>query len=134
MKSKIQSFVFTCILFASGSVWADAFVCADAQGKKVFSSEACEKKGMKAASREFPVVSGQVISAVVVAPPQPPQAQDPTIPPGQIKMTRTLLLETPVVIFLITMMAATGGLFGLLFFRFYKAHHGKLSISRTEMP
>lgn len=131
MKSKIQSFVFASMLFVSGSVWADAFVCADAQGKKVFSSEACEKKGMKAASREFPVVSGQVISAVVVAPPQP---QDPTIPPGQIKMTRKLLLEAPVVIFLITMMAATGGLFVLLFFRFYKAHHGKLSISRTEMP
>ncbi|MBC3879977.1 hypothetical protein H8K35_06430 [Undibacterium sp. LX40W] len=127
-------FVFTCLMLAASLVRADAFVCSGADGKRVFSAEPCEKKGMKVASKEFPVVSGQVMSAVVVAAPRAPSPNDPTIPPGQIRMSRELLLDTPVVVFLITMMAATGGLFGLLFFRFYKAHHGKYSISRTDMP
>ena len=131
MINLFRLFVFCCLMSATACVYADAFVCTGADGKRVFSAEPCEKKGMKTASKEFPVVSGQVMSAIVVAAPKPP---DPTIPPGQIRMNRELRVGTPVVVFLLTMMIATGGLFGLLFFRFYKAHHGKLSISRTDMP
>lgn len=134
MTNFIRFFVFSFFIFISNQVHADAYVCTGTDGKKLFSAEPCEKKGLKAASKEFPIVSGQVISAVVVAAPKPPSPEDPTIPHGQIKMTRELLLDKPVVAFLITMMIATGGLFCLLFFRFYKAHHGKLSISRTDMP
>lgn len=130
----LRLFVFSCLLLVTAVASADAYVCSTKDGKKVFSPDPCEKNGMKVASKEFPVVSGQVMNAVVVAAPKAPSPNDPTIPAGQIKMSRELLLDTPVVIFLIVMMTASGGLFGLLFFRFYKAHHGKLSISRTDMP
>jgi hypothetical protein len=56
------------IMIICGYAKADAFVCIDQHGKKVFVTESCEKKGMKFGSHDFPVVSGQAINAVIIAP------------------------------------------------------------------
>ena len=128
--------VFT-FVFTSNSARADAFVCVDANGKKMFSSEACSKRGMKTATSEFPVVAGQAMTAKIIMPQSenaPKLAKDGGMispdgkyvtKPGQIYMTGELPLEKPVLYFLILMMVGVGALFGLIFMRFFKAHHSK---------
>jgi hypothetical protein len=119
------------------SAHADAFVCVDANGKKMFSSEACSKRGMKTATNEFPVVAGQAMTAKIILPPSdnaPKLAKDGGMispdgkyvtKPGQIYMSGELPLEKPVLYFLVIMMAGAAALFGLIFMRFFKAHHSK---------
>jgi hypothetical protein len=128
--------VFLCfsILFivSSSSAYADAFVCMNQQGKKVFSSISCEQKGMKAASVDFPVKPGQAISAVVIAPQIIP-SDLMVLPGGSVVKKRApgeWPLEKPVVYFLISMLVAMGVLFTMIFLRFFKAHHRKLSLDR----
>ncbi|MFZ6800172.1 hypothetical protein ACO0KZ_10270 [Undibacterium sp. Di24W] len=121
------------ILFGSySSAKADAFVCTNQHGKKIFSSEPCEKKGMTAASVDFSVKSGQAISAVVIAP-QIISSDNVVLPGGTVVKKRApgeWPLEKPVVYFLIVMLIAMGALFSLIFYRFFKAHHRKLSLDR----
>lgn len=120
------------LLATSSLAYADAFVCTNQQGKKIFSSESCEKKGMKAATVDFPVKSGQAINAVVIAP-QVMSSDNVILPGGTVVKKREpgeWPLEKPVVYFLMTMLVAMGALFSLIFFRFFKAHHRKLSLDR----
>jgi hypothetical protein len=116
---------------------AEAFICVDANGKKMFSSEACSKRGMKTATNEFPVGAGQAMTAKIIVPRSenaPKFAKDGGMispdgkyvtKPGQIYMTGELPLDKSVLYFLITMMVGIGALFGLIFMRFFKAHHSK---------
>ncbi len=68
---RILSFlIFLTAICSVNLAHADAFICIDQQGKKVFSSEACSKRGFKAASSEFPIVAGQAVSARVIMPKQ----------------------------------------------------------------
>ena len=129
----IVSFCLWLVLSATSSLaFADAFVCTNLQGKKIFSSESCEKRGMKPASVDFPVKSGQAINAVVIAP-QMVSSENVVLPGGTVVKKREpgeWPLEKPVVYFLMTMLVAMGALFSLIFFRFFKAHHRKLSLDR----
>lgn len=68
MSLHFKALIILVISITSGFAHADAFVCIDQHGKKVFVTESCEKKGMKFGSHDFPVASGQAISAVVIAP------------------------------------------------------------------
>lgn len=87
---------------------------------------------MKAASVDFPVKPGQAISAVVIAP-QIVASGSEVLPGGTVVKKREpgeWPLEKPVVYFLMTMLVAMGALFSLIFLRFFKAHHRKLSLDR----
>lgn len=138
LRSLILFFIF-CVVLANNVAHADAFVCVDSQGKKSFSSEACSKKGLKSASNEFPVVAGQAISAAVILPKKengPKVVQGGGMmssdgkfvtKPGQIYMDSELPLEKPVLYFLLIMLTGTATLFCLIFIRFFKAHHAKLT-------
>jgi hypothetical protein len=124
--------LFLMLLGAYSNAKADAFVCTNQNGKKIFSSEPCEKKGMKSASVDFPVSSGQAISAVIIAP-QIVSSDNVVLPGGTVVKKRApgeWPLEKPVVYFLIVMLIAMGALFSMIFFRFFKAHHRKLSLDR----
>jgi hypothetical protein len=136
---RILSFlIFLTAICSVDLVHADAFICIDQQGKKIFSSEACSKRGFKTASSEFPIVAGQAVSARVIMPKQetgPKLAENGGMlsadgkyvtKPGQIYMDSELPLEKPVLYFLLLMMAGAGALFCLIFIRFFKAHHSKL--------
>ncbi len=116
-------FVFLTFCFLAHEAFADAYVCADAQGKKIFSSEPCAKRGMKASTADFPVRSGQVMNAVVVTTPKPYDAKA-----AELSDKRVLYLDKPVEIFFMFMFVGIAGLFCLIFFLFYRAYHTKLSI------
>ena len=58
-----------CFLLASGSTLAEVIVCLDKTGKKVFSDLACEKRGLQAASADFPVVTKNSVQPVYVVTP-----------------------------------------------------------------
>mgnify|MGYP000884989688 CR=1 FL=1 len=130
--SLFRSFVGLVLLSLTSYAYADAHVCVDTQGNRSFSSVSCEQKGLKNAPQQAAVSNPKVINAIVIAEKRESDIQDPSIPAGQIKMDRELRLGTPATVFLITMMAATAGLFCLLFMRFFRAHHGKLSLKRTD--
>ncbi len=133
IKMPLIRFVLSAALISfSSSAFADAYVCVDTQGNRSFSSTPCDKKGLQTAPKQVAVSNPKVINAMVIAEKREGDNQDPTIPAGQIKMDRELRLGTPATVFLITMMIATAGLFGLLFMRFFRAHHGKLSLKRTD--
>lgn len=61
---KIVTMFVLCLFF--GYAHADAFVCVDKHGKKVFLTESCEKNGMTVGTHDFTVASGQSINAVVI--------------------------------------------------------------------
>jgi hypothetical protein len=140
---RLLSCLIVLVLFTSfNDAYADTFVCIDDKGKKMFSNEACSKKGLKSTSGDFPVVAGQAISARVIMPQQTQQTTGPKLAkdggmisadgkyvtkPGQIYMDSELPLEKPVLYFLLIMMAGAAALFCLIFVRFFKAHHSKLS-------
>lgn len=127
-------FIFCFTIFApflATQSHAQAYVCEDGQGHRTVSSTPCEKKGLQA-SKQTIQTSPKVISAMVITEKREPAQQDPTVLPGQIKMERELRIGTPVTVFILTMMLATIGLFGLLFMRFFRAHHSKLSLRRTD--
>ncbi|MBR7798567.1 DUF4124 domain-containing protein [Undibacterium fentianense] len=136
--SRILLIISLLILISSNVVHAEAYICVDAQGKKSFSSEICSKKGLAAASNEFPVATGQAIRAKVIVPQKevgPKLGEDGGMisadgkfitKPGQIYMSSDLPLERPVLYFLIAALIGTAGLFILFFMRFYQAHHKKL--------
>lgn len=132
MKKFLQICALSSFIFLSGSVFAQAYVCADAQGQRSFSATPCEKKGLQNAPKQVAPNNPKVINAMVLTEKPSGEVQDPSIPAGQIKMDRELRLGTPATIFLILMMCATAGLFGLLFMRFFRAHHGKLTLARTD--
>lgn len=66
MRLQVKVAIFFVMTLFFSHAHADAFVCIDKQGKKVFVNESCEKKGMKAGTHDFPVVSGQSINAVII--------------------------------------------------------------------
>jgi hypothetical protein len=125
------------LVFLHNDAHADAFVCMDSHGKKMFSKEPCENKGLKTATKEFPIVAGQAVTAKIIMPGSenaPKLAKDGGMispdgkyvtKPGQIYMTSELPLEKPVLYFLLIMLAGTAALFCLIFIRFFKAHHSK---------
>lgn len=120
---------------------ADAFVCMNAQGKKVFSNEACEKKKMKVASHEFPVLPGQAISAVIISPRAPairysenggmisPDGKTTTLP-GQILLSSELHLDKPVLYFLMLTLFGTIGILIGFFLHYYRTRHAKMDLFR----
>lgn len=120
---------------------ADAFVCVNAQGKKVFSNEACEKKNMKVANLEFPVKSGQAISAIVVTKAAPSISYDAnggmiskdgkTVTlPGQILLTSDLPLDKPVLYFLIATTLGTIGILIGFFMHYVRTRRAKMDLFR----
>lgn len=120
---------------------ADAYVCIDNQGKKVFSNESCEKKKMKLASHEFPVAAGQAISAVVVTTPSPGITYDAkggmiskdgkTVTlPGQILLTSDMPLEKPVLYFLMATLVGTIGILIAFFLHYYRIRRAKMDLFR----
>lgn len=120
---------------------ADAFVCVNAQGKKVFSDVACEKKNMKATSSEFPVKAGQAISAVVVTQAAPGVTYDAkggmiskdgkTVTlPGQILLTSDLPLDKPVLYFLIATTLGTIGILIGFFMHYIRTRRAKMDLFR----
>ncbi len=129
--------VFLAFALLQNAAYADAYVCMDAQGKKMFSNMPCSDKGLKTASKEFPVVAGQAMTARIIMPHTnngPKLAKDGGMispdgkfvtKPGQIYMDSELPLEKPVLYFLLIMLAGTAALFCLIFVRFFKAHHAK---------
>ena len=133
----LSIFLIFSLVFLNNYAYADAFVCMDKHGKKMFSKEACENRGLKTATKEFPVVAGQAVTAKIIMPASenaPKLAKDGGMispdgkyvtKPGQIYMTSELPLEKPVLYFLLIMLAGTAALFCLIFVRFFKAHHAK---------
>ncbi|WMW78910.1 hypothetical protein RF679_09545 [Undibacterium cyanobacteriorum] len=124
-------FLFAAIIVSS-DVSAQAFVCSDAQGQRSFSSTPCDKKGLQNAPKQAAPTNPKVINAMVITDKPKNNGHDATVLPGQIKMERESRYGTPTAIFLLTMMSATAGLFILLFMRFFRAHHGKLTLKRTD--
>ncbi len=121
--------------------YADAFVCVNEQGKKVFSDVACEKKKMKVASREFPVIAGQAVSAVVVTTPAPAVRYDAnggmiskdgkTVTlPGQIILSSDMPLEKPVLYFLMATLLGTIGILIGFFMHYYRTRRAKMDLFR----
>lgn len=120
---------------------ADAFVCINQQGKKVFSNEACEKKKMKVASPEFPVIAGQAVSAVVVTTPPPGITYDAkggmiskdgkTVTlPGQILLSSDMPLEKPVLYFLMVTLFGTICILIAFFMHYYRTRRAKMDLFR----
>lgn len=132
MKNFLRICVLASLISLSGSVFAQAYVCTDAQGQRSFSATPCEKKGLQNAPKQVAPTNPKVINAMVLTEKPSSALQDPSIPAGQIKIDRELRFGTPVTIFLLVMMCATAGLFVLLFMRFFRVHHGKLSLARTD--
>lgn len=145
--SFLVSALYSCLVFGVLSILiadiahADAFVCVNAQGKKVFSNEACEKKNMKVASPEFPVVAGQPIAAVVVTQAAPGVTYDAkggmiskdgkTVTlPGQILLTSDLPLDKPVLYFLIATTLGTIGILIGFFMHYIRTRRAKMDLFR----
>ena len=120
---------------------ADAFVCVTEQGKKVFSNESCEKRKLKVASREFPVIAGQAVSAVVVTMPEPGIKYDAnggmiskdgkTVTlPGQILLSSDMPLEKPVLYFLMATLFGTICILIAFFLHYYRTRKAKMDLFR----
>jgi hypothetical protein len=58
-----------CFLLASGSTLAQAIVCLEKTGNKVFSDIPCEKRGLQTATADFPVVTKDSVQPVYVVTP-----------------------------------------------------------------
>jgi hypothetical protein len=54
------------LVFLSGITHASVNVCLDHNGKKTFSDVACEKRGMKSSTADFPVAQTQAMEPVYV--------------------------------------------------------------------
>ncbi|MBY0573080.1 MAG: hypothetical protein K2P84_05325 [Undibacterium sp.] len=132
MRSFSQIFLLLSFIVCSSIAQADTVVCVDAQGKKVFSSESCEKKGMKSSKLDFPVAAGQVMQARVITPAVPvaPVILGEDGKPVKVSqsLTEQTHLEAPVLYFLLTMLVAIFALFTAFFSRYVKIHHGKLRL------
>jgi hypothetical protein len=60
VKRMIKALLLLAMLsVAQSEVWAETFVCVKLDGKKIFSTIACEKRGLKAGSADFPVIEAQ---------------------------------------------------------------------------
>jgi hypothetical protein len=140
MRTLFQIFIVSILFFNAQFSFAESHVCLNTAGKKVFSNDACAKKGMKETSNDFSVTAANPVNAMILtADPDThegdstdPQAQRRNIDPNQpIKLhDGKTHFSWPVLSFFIFMMAATAAFIVMLFARFYRVYHRKLSLDR----
>ena len=66
----MKNFVVSVSFFlVSGATFADANVCVDKTGNKIFSELSCEKRGLKATTSDFSVVKKESVQPVYVVTP-----------------------------------------------------------------
>lgn len=123
----------------SGVAHADAFVCVDQHGKKVFVTESCEKKGMKFGSHDFPVVSGQSINAVIIA---PQNEIDIAKEKAKIQEAKNkgpwdfrkgaLKISPVILVFLLLSLLGIAAILSYQIYYYYKSHQQKLIFEKIE--
>lgn len=84
-----------CFLFASGSAFAEAVVCLDKTGKKVFSDVACEKRGLQATTADFTVVTKESVQPVYVVTPTSASDQEIQSPTKATQQGKTEKRASP---------------------------------------
>ena len=130
-------FIFSII---SGLAHADAFVCIDQHGKKVFVTESCEKKGMKFGSHDFPIVSGQVMNAIVIEPQsevdiakEKARAIEAT-KKGPWDFRKGSLKISPVIlVFLLLSLLGIAAILSYQIYYYFKSHQEKLIFIKQEV-
>lgn len=73
MKRMFKTFLLLAVLcLCQSGAWAKTFVCINLDGKKIFSTIDCEKRGLKAGSVDFPVIesSEQAAQPVFILTPE----------------------------------------------------------------
>lgn len=77
------------LCFIQAEVWATTFVCINLDGKKIFSTIDCEKRGLKTGSADFPVIE---------SPAQPTQSAQPVFiltPESEAQADKRVAIPAP---------------------------------------
>ena len=125
-----------CGFFCAKFALADAHVCVDQQGKKVFLDVPCEKRGMKVGTHDFPVAAGQSINARIFATDANSAATSNVNIKTPVKNSASIFVEKrnldrldmPVVIFLASMIFAIMLMLCIQIFLFLRAYYRPLRV------